>query len=198
MMCPGWDRDLERDELQLFDVSQLLSRPTPSPPDRCGHLGIPHFLRIWSTSQPSNHTEKSFKHTHLSLGRYNRLPIHEPSPLFFADARQRVKTRHETLYRCSRAWVVLAQAADSIVIMIPVPGSVRPTEARKFVSPSKVMMMSWHILGGAGILYKVLMVLQLAVRSFSQSMDTRDGLWMWSETNSGSVRAAPSRPWTAC
>jgi hypothetical protein len=69
---------------------------------------------------------------------------------------------------------VLAQAADSIVIMIPVPGSVRPTEARKFVSPSEVMMMSWGILGGAGMLYKALMVLQLAVRSFSQSMGTRD------------------------
>jgi hypothetical protein len=41
-------------------------------------LKLPHFLRIWSTSQP--HTEESFKHTHLSLGRYNRLPIHEPSP----------------------------------------------------------------------------------------------------------------------
>jgi hypothetical protein len=121
-----------------------------------------------------------------------------PPPLFFADARQRVKTRHETLYRCSRAWVVLAQAADSIVIMIPVPGSVRPTEARKFVSPSEVMMMSWGILGGAGMLYKALMVLQLAVRSFSQSMGTRDGLWMWSETNLGSAHAAPSRPWTAC
>jgi hypothetical protein len=74
------------------------------------------------TSQPGDHWRG------ITTFQFKNSP-----PLFLADARQRVKVRHEILYRCSRAIVVLAQAADSMVIMTPVPGSVRPTEARKFV-----------------------------------------------------------------